>query len=207
MKKIVFILIGIVLVGCGSTKSKTKPKLPPKTTCAEDAKIYDQDSSFELNTLTSLDSLSYATTYIRFSTQTDSLEKDQIRYKLGKTSQKVALKVFPTIQLTDASILLGKNYNEIVGPILRLKDGEARQEDFEVLAIPNNNTDLQLFIEVQSYAGDGIFVNYISIFVMDTKKQELKYYDFIKYKCDPRDETMFMKTLYYGINKLKNSIK
>lgn len=207
MKKIVFILIGIVLVACGSTKSKTKPKLPPVTTCAEDAKIYDQDSNFELNTLTSLDSLSYTTTYIRFSTQTDSIEKNDIRFRLAKTSQRVALKVFPTIQLTDASTLLNKSYNEIVGSILRLKDGKARQEDFEVLVIPNNNTDLQLFIEVQSYAGDGIFVNYISIFVMDIKKQKLKYYDFIKYKCDPRDETMFMKTLHYGMNKLKNSIK
>ncbi|WP_420574294.1 hypothetical protein [Kordia sp.] len=206
MRKLFFILVGIVIVSCATSKSTTKPKLPPIIICDENAKIYDQDSRFELNNLTSLDRLSYATTYTRFSTATDSLEKNEIRYRLAKVSEKVALKVFPNAELTDASSLLKKSYNEIVSPILRLKYGEGRQEDFETLNIPNDS-GLQLFLEVQNYTGDGIFTNYISIFVIDTKKQEVKYYDFIKYTCDPRDETMFMKTLYYGMNKLKNSIK
>ncbi|MBC8754774.1 hypothetical protein H2O64_08835 [Kordia sp. YSTF-M3] len=207
MKKYIFLLVGMIICACATSKKTAKPKLPPMVTCAENAKIYDRDSEFEINKLTTLDSLSYTTTYTRMYMNTDSLERNEIRFRLGKVSTRVVAKLFPEIEFTDASISLNKTYNDILLSTNRIKKGGATREYFEKLIVPSTKSNLQLFVELKNGTGDGIFVNHVSIFVIDIKNYELKYYDYILYKCDPRDEIMFMKTLYYGLNKLKKSIE
>ncbi|AXG72080.1 hypothetical protein KORDIASMS9_04342 [Kordia sp. SMS9] len=211
MKKLLCILIGIVLASCSGTKSesriKKRPKLPPIVSCAEDAKIFDQDVKYETNKLNTIEHLSYSTTYVRLYNQTDSLEKNEIRYKLAKTSERVALKVFPTIKLTDASRLLAENYKTILFSTNRVRKNVSDSKYFENLIIPNDQSNLQLFVYVVSGIRDKQFTTSFHFFVLNTTYNSLLYYDYVKTECDPRDETMFMKTLYYGMNKLKNSVK
>ena len=206
MKNLFFILLGIVMISCGSSKNKTKPKLPPVVTCAENAKIYDQDSKFELNKLITLENLAYSTTYTRLFNQTDSLEKNEIRHKLAKTSERVFKKIFPEGTNLDASRLLAEDYKTILFSTNRVRKGVADAMYFENLIIPNNKSNIQLFVYVVGGIRDKKFTTSFNIYVFNTSNNTVLYYDYIKNMCDPRDEVMFMKTLYYGMNKLKNSI-
>ncbi|MGH1388474.1 hypothetical protein [Kordia sp.] len=211
MKKIAFILIGIVLVACTGTKStskiKKRSKLPVIVACAEDAKIYDRDSKFDVNRLNDLSNLSYTATYTMIHTRMDSLEKDSIRFAIDKTAKRVVQKVFPESTYLDETLLLNKNYNDIMFYTTDIRHNNQDANAVDKLTIPSLNNSKQLFVEVRTYVIDKKFSNSIRIFVFDIVLKKLLYYDSVSYKCDVRDETMFMKTLHYGMNKLKNSIK
>ncbi|WP_046745780.1 hypothetical protein [Kordia zhangzhouensis] len=204
MRALFFALTGIILVGCAS--SRIRPKLPSSLSCDENAKIYDIDTKFDTNSLTNLSRLSYTATYTMIHTLTDSLEKDSIRFSINKTAKKVVKKVFPESTFLDETLLLHKKYNDIMFYTTDIRLNNEDQKAVSKLTIPNLNSSKQLFVEVRTYVKDGSFSNTIRLYVFDLRAKKLLYYDSVKYKCDPRDEIMFMKTLYYGMNKLKNSI-
>ena len=115
---------------------------------------------------------------------------------------------FPQTESTflDETLLLHKKYNDIMFYTTDIRLNNEDQKAVSKLTIPNLNSSKQLFVEVRTYVKDGSFSNTIRLYVFDLRAKKLLYYDSVKYKCDPRDEIMFMKTLYYGMNKLKNSI-
>jgi hypothetical protein len=212
MKKLVFVLIAVVTIGCG-TKPKTetvlekRPKLPVLVKCDEEASIYDQDSEYEFSNILKLIDVSYSTTYVIFNSQTDSLEKNDIRYKLAKLSDNVALKVFPDIKMTDASQLLAQDYKTLIRATSKFRARTKNPKYYKSIIVPTDKVGLQLFVSVSSSVRYEKTITNFYFFVFDTSHNSVVYYDYIKTECDPRDETMFMKTLYYGMNKLKNSIK
>lgn len=206
MKKLFFILLGCVVFGCSGTKNK--PKLLTIVACAEDSKIYDRDVKYEGNKLFHLNNLSYSTTYTRVHIRIDSTQKNEIRYKLAETSERVFKKVFPKGKSVDATNLLNKNFNEIADALLYFrKETWDNAGGIEKLTVATPKSSLQLFIDFRCYKNKEGFSNHLVLYVFDIKNKDVMYYDYIHYKCDPRDETMFMKTLYYGMNKLKNSVK
>jgi hypothetical protein len=212
MKKLVFVFIAVLTFSCGTkpineTVLEKRPKLPAVVKCNEEAPIYDQDSEYEFSNILKLKDVSYSTTYVLFNNQTDSLEKNDIRYKLAKLSDKVALKVFPDVKMTDASQLLAQDYKTLIRATSKFRAQTKNPKYYKSIIVPTDKLSLQLFASVSSSIRSKKTITHFHFFVFDTSHNSVVYYDYIKTECDPRDETMFMKTLYYGMNKLKNSIK
>jgi hypothetical protein len=198
-------------MSCG-TKIKTEPeikelpKLPELVKCDEEAPIYDQDTEYEFNSIFKLYDLSYSTTYVELRNRTDSLEKNDIRYKLAQTSNKVALKVFPNIKMTNPSQLLAQEYMTIIRATSKMRAQSKNPRHYKDIMVPTEESNFQLFVCVSATVGKEKNLTHFDFFVIDLSHITVAYHDYIKTECDPRDEIMFMKTLYYGMNKLKNKV-
>lgn len=206
MKNYFFILVGMIICACATTSRLTDEKLPPIRICADLATIYDADSEFDIAELDNFDKLSYSTTYTMIHTQTDSIERDTIRLSFARSAKRVVKNVFPTIALLDEKPLQSKDYVDIMKATTLAKRLGRNSDAIEELLIPNPKYTKQLFIEVRTYVKDQEFTNSIRTYVFHTKNKEILYYDAVSYRCDLRDEIMFIKTLYYSLEKLKKSI-
>ncbi|WP_046757658.1 hypothetical protein [Kordia jejudonensis] len=205
--KSVFILCTILIIyACATTNTAGRKKLPPVKICADTQVVYDTDGVFDKNNLNSVSKLSYSTTYTLVFTQTDSLEKDAIRYANGKTAQKVVRKIFPKIAILDDTSFLKRTYKDVMFAMTDVKKHNSDTRAVIKLIIPDSNYSEQLFIEVRTYLKNNQFSNYVNIYVFDIERKKLLYFDSVSYECDLRDEIMFTKVLEYGLTKLKNKI-
>lgn len=209
LSTIIITCLSITIFSCKARVSSNNDSLqvtnkttePPIVYCDTPINIYE-NKEMAVNKLKNLMSLSYSTTYSQFYTSSiDTVIKDKYRYKLAKKADSIIKANFENIKFLDNDKLLASDY-KFIAKNTSLIGYYRKYDNIKDVLIPTNN-EKQLFITTRSY---GTSKGNLEIFVFNTYKKELLYYNKYQFNCDLRDSFTFEQIVEYAILQLKQSI-
>ncbi|MBT8285432.1 MAG: hypothetical protein HKO75_08655 [Flavobacteriaceae bacterium] len=186
-----------------------RKQFPEYKACGQELLIADPPSEHEVARLDNLNDMGYSATYHRIIFSSDSLEKEEIRRFTSRLSNYIVKEMFPEVKKIPEDKFTTMSYYDYYLATKTLypsyRDHKLSTRAIENLLVPSSYRK-QLFMDLSTYIHNGDeFSNYLHLYVFDTKKKSILYYDFLKYTCDIRDSTAFSVVMNYALKKLKMS--
>jgi len=207
---IALLVSGLVLSCASYSTLPTYRAFPVYIPCGPELKISDPFSKYERNRLGNIDDMAYSYTYHKIIFRSDSLQKEEIRNFTSTLSNYIVRTVFPKIATLSPEKFKSMSYFDYYKATRTLYPSytanELSSSAVQNLVVPSQFSK-QLFIDLSTYIRDGnSFNNYLHIYIFDTRKNAVLYYDFLKYSCDIRDTTAYTTSLKYALKKISKDI-
>ena len=183
---------------------------PEYKACGQELLIADPASGYEVTRLNDLNDMGYSATYHKIVFSSDTLEKEEIRRYTSRLSNYIVKEMLPEVKKLPEDKFTTLSYYDYYLATKTLypsyKDHKLGTRAIENLLVTSPYRK-QLFMDLSTYIHNkDEFSNYLHLYVFDTKKKSILYYDFLKYTCDIRDSEAFSVFMNYALNKLKTSL-
>lgn len=205
MKFLDTLFIIILFSACTSTKDKGSIEYPIQN--CENINIIEHaidKNPLRTEKLKNIDSLGYAYTYAMIFSKLDSLAEQNIRKRVELLTSKVIEHRIPDVSMISDKTKLVKSYPFMTSRFYQVKSNLVSKGTVEpsVLKALTSESDIrnQLIFRLYSNLSGN---NTITAIIIDSKENELLYYDEISFNCDVRSE----KTLFQAMNFLIDRIK